>query len=139
MGVYIMNELPVMTKVDGGVCWEHTFERFSALCYVPENDKDDGLLNYGFVAPYLLVFAPEKFDYAKAVAFAKEKGFDVLLMDRTKSIEKSKLGYKDKSECIRRLHTTALNIEKNCSPEVDFDAAIEFERSHSKEWDGKTV
>ena len=48
-------------------------------------------------------------------------------------------GYKDKSECIQRLHATALNIERNCSPEVDFDKAIEFERQHSKEWDGKTV
>ena len=55
------------------------------------------------------------------------------------SIEKSKLGYKDKSDCIRRLHETALNIEKNCAPQVDFNAAIKFEREHSKEWDGKTV
>lgn len=55
------------------------------------------------------------------------------------SIEKSKLGYKDKSDCIRRLHETALNVEKNCVPEVDFDSAIKFEREHSKEWDGKTV
>ena len=55
------------------------------------------------------------------------------------SIEKSKLGYKDKSDCIRRLHTVALNVEQNCAPDVDFDAAIRFEREHSKEWDGKTV
>ena len=55
------------------------------------------------------------------------------------SIEKSKLGYKDKSDCIRRLHETALKVEQNCAPEVDFDAAIKFEREHSKEWDGKTV
>ncbi len=55
------------------------------------------------------------------------------------SIEKSKLGYKDKSDCIRRLHSAALNVERNCSPEVDFDAAIKFEREHSQEWDGKTV
>ncbi len=55
------------------------------------------------------------------------------------SIEKSKMGYKDKSDCIRRLHTAALNVERNCAPEVDFDAAIRFEREHSKEWDGKTV
>ena len=55
------------------------------------------------------------------------------------SIEKSKLGYKDKSDCIRRLHTVALNVEKNCAPDVDFDAAIRYERKHSKEWDGKTV
>ncbi len=55
------------------------------------------------------------------------------------SIEKSKLGYKDKSDCIRRLHTAALNVERNCAPEVDFDAAIRYEREHSAEWDGKTV
>lgn len=55
------------------------------------------------------------------------------------SIEKSKLGYKDKSDCIRRLHTVALNVEKNCAPEVNFDSAIRYEREHSAEWDGKTV
>ena len=55
------------------------------------------------------------------------------------SIEKSKLGYNDKSDCLRRLHTTALNIEQNCAPQVDFDGAIRYEREHSKEWDGKTV
>ena len=55
------------------------------------------------------------------------------------SIEKSKLGYKEKSDCIKRLHTTALNIEKNCAPSANFDAAIRYEREHSKEWDGKTV
>ena len=55
------------------------------------------------------------------------------------SIEKSKLGYKDKSDCIRRLHTAALKVERNCAPEVDFDAAIRYEREHSKDWDGKTV
>ena len=33
----------------------------------------------------------------------------------------------------------ALNVEKNCMPEVDFEEAIKFEREHSAEWDGKTV
>ena len=55
------------------------------------------------------------------------------------SIEKSKLGYKEKSECLQRLHTTASDIEKNCSPTVDFDKAIQFERANSNAWDGKTI
>ena len=55
------------------------------------------------------------------------------------SIEKSKLGYREKSDCIRRLHQTALNIEKHCAPQVDFDAAIAYEREHSPDWDGKCV
>lgn len=67
------------------------------------------------------------------------KIYDESIRILRESIEKSKLGFKDKSECIKRLHTTALNFERNCSPEVDFDAAIQFEREHSKEWDGKTV
>ncbi|MCR5217611.1 DUF763 domain-containing protein [Treponema sp.] len=54
------------------------------------------------------------------------------------AIEKAKLGYKDKSDCLRRLHSTALQIERNCSPEADFDATINHENEHSKEWGGRT-
>ena len=55
------------------------------------------------------------------------------------AIEKSRMGYKDKSECIRNLHNTALQIEKNCNPEADFDKTLEHERINSKAWGGKTV
>lgn len=53
------------------------------------------------------------------------------------SIERSKLGYKDKSECIKRLHQTALHIEKFCNPMADFDKAVEFDRQFSDMWEGK--
>ena len=53
-------------------------------------------------------------------------------------IEKSKLGYKDKSECLRRLHTTALQIEANCDPQADFEATLIHERLNSKAWGGRT-
>lgn len=55
------------------------------------------------------------------------------------SIEKSKMGYNDKSDCLRRLHQTALNIERNCEPQADFDATITREREHSREWGGRNV
>ena len=67
------------------------------------------------------------------------KIYDESIRILRESIEKSKLGYKEKSDCIRRLHTTAMNIEQNCDPQVDFDKVIEFEKNHSKEWDGRTV
>ena len=54
------------------------------------------------------------------------------------AIEDSKMGYKDKSECLFRLEKTARMVEENCSPEADFDAAIAHERAHSKEWGGRT-
>lgn len=55
------------------------------------------------------------------------------------SIEKSRLGYNDKSDCLRRLHQTALNIEKNCEPQADFKAALNYEKENSKKWGGRTV
>ncbi|MBR2106072.1 MAG: DUF763 domain-containing protein [Treponema sp.] len=67
------------------------------------------------------------------------KIYDESIRILRESIEKSKLGYKEKSECLQRLHTTALDIEKNCSPTVDFEKAIQFERANSKAWDGKTI
>ena len=54
------------------------------------------------------------------------------------AIEKSRLGYNDKSECIRRLNTTARQIEANCDPIADFDATLAHEHAHSEEWGGKT-
>lgn len=55
------------------------------------------------------------------------------------AVEKSRMGYKDKSDCLRRLHQTALEIEANCSPEADFDKTIAWEKAHSHEWGGRTV
>lgn len=54
------------------------------------------------------------------------------------SIERSKLGYDDKSDCLRRLHVTSLQIEQNCSPQADFDKTLVHEREHSHEWGGRT-
>ena len=55
------------------------------------------------------------------------------------AVEKSRMGYKDKSDCLRRLHQTALEIEANCSPEADFEKTIEYEKAHSREWGGRMV
>ena len=54
------------------------------------------------------------------------------------SIEESKMGYSEKSECLYRLEKTARYVEENCESEADFDALIAHEREHSKEWGGRT-
>lgn len=54
------------------------------------------------------------------------------------SIEESKMGYSEKSECLYRLEKTVRYVEENCEPEADFDALIAHEREHSKEWGGRT-
>ena len=73
-----MKEMPEMTALADGLMWSHTFEKFKAAVYVPKNDLMDDVLNYGFIAPYLLVFAPEDFtaNYDGAVAFARKNNFE---------------------------------------------------------------
>ena len=121
LGVKNMNEMPKVTGVAGGACWEHTFERFSALCYVPENDKDDKLLNYGFVAPYLLVFSEKKYSFEEAVSFAKEKGFESLA--------------KDFATSVVFIYPTSANGWKDADPKI-FDEILENSRINQYYEDG---
>ncbi|MBP5588489.1 MAG: DUF763 domain-containing protein [Treponema sp.] len=67
------------------------------------------------------------------------KVYDNSIQILRESIERSKMGYKDKSLAIKRLHTTALEIEKYCDPIADFDKTVEHDREHSTEWEGRTV
>lgn len=67
------------------------------------------------------------------------KVYDNSIQILRESIERSKMGYKDKSLAIKRLHATALEIEKYCDPIADFDKTVEHDREHSAEWEGRTV
>ena len=69
-----MMERPEVREITGGKCWQHTFPLFSLKTYVPDNDLDGQVNNYGFRAPLLLVF--EEFPQAmdEAVRFARETG-----------------------------------------------------------------
>ena len=73
-----MKEMPEMSAVDGGLMWTHTFEKFKATVFVPDNDLMDDVLNYGFIAPYLLVFAERDYsnDFDGAVEFARSNNFE---------------------------------------------------------------
>lgn len=66
------------------------------------------------------------------------KVYDESIRILGQAIEKSKLGYREKSECINRLHSTAVQIERNCFPEADFKETLAHEMRHSKEWGGRT-
>ena len=75
-----MNSMPKITAVPGGKIWTHTFEKFKATVFVPHNDLMDDVLNYGFIAPYLLVFGERDYssDFGGAVEFARINGFETI-------------------------------------------------------------
>ena len=70
-----MQEKPVVSVLpDGGKYWTHDFEQFSALVYVPAGDPRAEVINYGFRAPYLLVFGEPDRSIGDAVDFAERRG-----------------------------------------------------------------
>lgn len=71
-----MQKMPAVRREPGGMkYWEHTFERFRIQVVVPEGDALSDIVNFGFAAPYLLLFTEQKLGAEEAVAFAEEKGF----------------------------------------------------------------
>ena len=81
-----MTERPEVREAAGGKCWEHTFEKFHLKVYVPDNDLDGQVNNYGFRAPLLLVFEEEQQAMDDAVRFARESGLAKVAADAESSV-----------------------------------------------------
>lgn len=73
-----MKGKPEVQLVSGGKIWEHCFEKFIAKVYVPECELCTDIVNYGFQAPYLMVFEERRQSPAEAVDFAKSSGLEDL-------------------------------------------------------------
>ena len=81
-----MEKMPEVTKTSDGTYWKNTYEKFEAQVYVPKSPLLGDILNYGFMAPYLLVFADKKLSYEELVAFARQKGYEKLASDYDTSV-----------------------------------------------------
>lgn len=70
-----MNNKPVVcTFNDGSKIWNHTFDTFRVKVYVPSNTLSGSVINYGFDAPYLLIFENTELSNDEAKRYADEKG-----------------------------------------------------------------
>ena len=81
-----MEKMPDVKKTEEGAFWKNTYEKFEARVYVPNSPLQGDILNYGFNAPYLLVFAEKAFNEQEQVAFAREHGFEKLAADFDSSV-----------------------------------------------------
>ena len=71
-----MQQFPdVLTLENGARLWQHQFECFRVKVYVPKGDPLANIVNFGFKAPYLLVFEEKEMSLTDAAAFAHAQGF----------------------------------------------------------------
>ena len=81
-----MEKMPEVTRTSEGAFWNNSYEKFDADVYVPNSPLQGDILNYGFIAPYLLIFADKKLTRGEQISFAREHGFEKLAADFDSSV-----------------------------------------------------
>lgn len=77
----MMTEKPQVSAYrDGSKMWTHTYENFKAKVYVPAADDSlrADIINYGFSAPYLIIFEEDEMDEPSAKSFADCCGLSLI-------------------------------------------------------------
>jgi len=80
------NEPIVKTLDDGSTIWKNAFNTFEATVYSPKNPLPGDVINYGFISPYLLVFAENQMDENQMISQAKELGLEALAASYDSSV-----------------------------------------------------
>lgn len=82
-----MKEKPIVrTFDDGSKIWGHAFEKFRVKVYVPTTKLPEQIINFGFEAPYLLIFEEEEMSEEAAKQYAEEKGLAKIASDYATSV-----------------------------------------------------
>ena len=82
-----MTSMPeVRPLADGWKTWAHGFERFRVRVLAAPDFPLQDLVNYGFGAPYLVVFPETELSAEEALAFARARGLDALAYAHASSV-----------------------------------------------------
>ena len=82
-----MKNLPeIITLNDGSKIWENNFGEFTAKVCLPKCELPHEIINYGFMAPYLLVFAEQDYNLEEAKQFADETGLTQIAAEYASSV-----------------------------------------------------
>jgi hypothetical protein len=69
-----MKESPSVITMTGAKYWEHEFKNFKAGVYVPDCDKIYDVINFGYKAPYLIVFEEKEQTAEERASLAEKTG-----------------------------------------------------------------
>jgi len=81
-----MKEFPIITTIGGVRCWSHAFDSFRVKVIVPQGAPLADIVNFGFNAPYLLIFEEQELSLQEAAAYADAKGFTGIAAEYSGSV-----------------------------------------------------
>ena len=82
-----MQNLPERTVFsDGSKMWKKEFDKFRVKVYVPTTELMSDIINYGFLAPYQLVFEETECSMEEAKKYADETGLAQIASDFAGSV-----------------------------------------------------
>ncbi len=71
---------------DGTKIWEKEFAGFAVKVYLPNTKLPADIVNFGFRAPYLMIFEEKRMSLEEAKTFADESGFSEIAADFAGSV-----------------------------------------------------
>lgn len=81
-----MKEKPIARDVTGGRMWENKFEKFYAKVFVPTSASICKIINYGYDAPYFLIFCDALLSDDDAIKVANNCGLAKIAAERDCSV-----------------------------------------------------
>ena len=78
---------PIAKKLsDKSAFWQKDYKNFRVCVYKPFSSLNGDILNYGFMAPYLVVFAENDLCESEMIDFAQKNGLEQIAKDFDSSV-----------------------------------------------------
>ncbi len=81
-----MKTFPEIVTLGSAHAWQHAFDSFRVKVIVPEPQPLADIVNFGFNAPYLLVFEEQEMSLEEAAAYAERRGFAAIAAQYSTSV-----------------------------------------------------
>ena len=81
-----IKSFPQVATLGSVKCWQHEFDSFRVKVIVPQGALLADIVNFGFNAPYLLVFEEQEMTMEQAAAFAEAQGFAAIAAEYSTSV-----------------------------------------------------
>ena len=127
-----MSKMPEVISLNGGKAWEHDFEKFNVVVYVPKDELISDVVNFGFKSPYLVVLPEKKLSKEQAADFAERNGLADIARRTATSVAFVYPSAGDWKDADKELYVELIKETK--IHQYYKDGVVTFKDRFTKEW-----